>query len=528
MNRNQNRKRLYWILGGAAVLLLVAVVYWLNWSQSPETTVQGSSVTSQETVTAFIGNLSASATASGRVQPRRTSTLSVATPGRVETVYVRVGDVVQAGDPLVQLATADLELNVAAAEQSLRLQEANLADLLAEPSAAELAAAEADVAAAQTNLDALTNGATAEEIAAAEANLRAAQASLSAASAELNSTRSSVSESQLQSAQAAVAAAEINLRNAQEANEELTNAATDQVLRQAEQQLAAARAQLEALQAGPDEAQLSAAQSSVTSAAAQVESRQAELDQLLQGATAAQLANAEAQLAQAEAALSALLDGPTAEAIAAAEAEVEQARLSLADAQEALDKATVVAPFAGRVTAVFVVEGEIASGPVIELIDDSALSVALQVDEADVGALSIGQPATITLSTWPDEEIEGEITIIAPGAQAAPGSSLVTYEVRVGLGETDLPVRAGMTAEAGLVTAEREDVLLVPNRAIRVNRQNGTYSVLLVTGETTQEVPVTIGLRDDENTQITSGLNAGDQLLLNSGVEVNTFLDEQQ
>jgi HlyD family secretion protein len=427
----------------------------------------------------------------------------------------------------LQLATADLSLGVTAAEQTLRLQEANLADLLAEPSAAEMAAAEADVASAQANFDALTNGATAEEIAAAEANLRAAQASLNAATADLDSTESSVTESQLQAAQAAVAAAEINLQNAQEANEELTNAATDQALRQAEQQLAAARAQLNVLLAGPDEAQLAAGQSSVTSAASQVESRQAELDQLRQGATAAQLANAEAQLAQAEAALADLVTGPTVEEIAAAEAEVEQARLSLADAQEALAKATVVAPFAGLVTAVHVTEGEIAGGPVVELIDDHDLAVTLQVDEADVGALSIGQPATIILSTWPDVAIPGEITVIAPGAQTTPGSSLVVYEVRVGLGTTDLPVRAGMTAEANLVTAEREEVLLVPNRAIRVNRENGTYSVLLVTGETTQEVPVTIGLRDDENTQITGGLNAGDELMLNSGVEVNSFLNEQ-
>jgi HlyD family secretion protein len=183
-----------------------------------------------------------------------------------------------------------------------------------------------------------------------------------------------------------------------------------------------------------------------------------------------------------------------------------------------------VAPFAGVVTAVSVVEGEIASGPLVELIDDNELVVTLQVDEADVGALSVGQPATITLSPWPGTEILGEIARIAPGSQTETGSSLVTYEVQVGLGATDLPVRAGMTAEATLVTAEREEVLLVPNRAIRVNRENGTYSVLLVNGETTQEVPVTIGLRDDENTQITSGLNPGDGLLISTSTSVNTFL----
>jgi multidrug efflux pump subunit AcrA (membrane-fusion protein) len=137
--------------------------------------------------------------------------------------------------------------------------------------------------------------------------------------------------------------------------------------------------------------------------------------------------------------------------------------------------------------------------------------------------MSIGQPATITLETWPNVAIAGEVVAIAPSAQTNPGSALVSYEVYLSLGDTALPVRVGMTANANLITAERSGVLLVPNQAINANRENGTYTVTLVTGETTQEVAVTIGLRDGQHTQITDGLNEGDELLIGNSLPTTSF-----
>jgi multidrug efflux pump subunit AcrA (membrane-fusion protein) len=60
----------------------------------------------------------------------------------------------------------------------------------------------------------------------------------------------------------------------------------------------------------------------------------------------------------------------------------------------------------------------------------------------------------------------------------------------------------------------------VPNQAINVDRSNGTYSVVLVIGDTTEEVAVTIGLRDSRYTQITSGLNPGDLVLTSNNLPV--------
>ncbi|MCI0579579.1 MAG: efflux RND transporter periplasmic adaptor subunit [Chloroflexi bacterium] len=481
----------------------------------------GSQATGEgEVVTAFIGDLAATTTASGRVVARQEAALSVTTPARVVEVHVRVGDVVQAGETLLQLDTAGLALNVAEAGQNLRLKEATLASLQESPGEADVAAAEAAVASAQANLDDLLAGPSEAELAVAEANLDSAEASLWSASAELAGAEDAITTSQIQQAEAAVLAAQANLERAREANEANPNQATHEAMLAAEASLATAQAELNDLLAGPD---TSAAAGSVAAASARVDGSQADYNLEAAGATAVELAGAQAQLAQAEATLAGLLAGPSAGELQVAGAEVEQARLALADAQDALAQATLVAPFGGVVTAVQANPGEMASGVVVELADTSALEVALQVDEIDVGALAVGQPALVTLETWPDVEIDSEVLFIAPGATADPESALITYEVRLSLEQTDLPIRVGMTANASLVTAEREDVLLVPNRALQVDRSTGTYSVNLVQGDAAQAVTVTVGVRDGQYTQILDGLSEGDQLLIRNTTPVETF-----
>jgi HlyD family secretion protein len=285
-------------------------------------------------------------------------------------------------------------------------------------------------------------------------------------------------------------------------------------LAQARQQVASAQARLDDLLAGPDQNQVGSAQASLSATAAQRDATEAQLNKVNSGPSAAEVAGIEAQLAQAEASLAALLRGAETEQITSAEAEVQQARLALADAQAALDAATITAPFDGLVTAVQASEGEIAAGPLIEVVDRNSLEIILEVDEVDVGALAVGQPAVVTLESWPDTELQSEITAIAPRSMTLPGSALVIYEVHLGLGDSDLPILIGMTADANLVTAEKEEILLVPNQAINADRSNGTYSVNVMVGEEVREVPVTVGLRDARFTQITSGLNAGDELLV--------------
>lgn len=540
----KGRRRWLWA-GVALIFLVLAIVLGGRFlrQRAQEVTAQAQT---GETVTIARGDLSASATASGRVEAQRVATLALATSGRVETVYVQEGDRVEANEPLVQLEAGALQRAVASAEQSVAIQEANLEQLQEGATAAELAAAEAAVTSAQTQLDDLQDGPSEEEIAVAEANLRAAQASVARASRQLGETQTPADEGDilqaqnaLEDAEEAVLEAERNhqrfldceqLENgewsceprdlpfvSEEDEAALIEQAAFQVV-QARENRNAAQADLDRLQQGADENVVGASQASVSQAAAQRDASQANLDLLLAGASEAELAAARSSLADAEANLAQLQEGPGTVELARAETQLAQAQISLERAQKNLERATLRAPFAGVVTAVYVSEGELASGVAVDLLDPASMEVVLDVDEIDVGDLAVGQPAQVTFQPWPDEIFDTGVASIAPAANSlALDSAIASFGVRLALPETDLPIREGMTADASLQTASREDVLLAPNRAIIVDRETGRYFVNLVEtdaegNETTRRVEVTVGLRDNRYTEITSGLAEGDRV----------------
>jgi multidrug efflux pump subunit AcrA (membrane-fusion protein) len=291
---------------------------------------------------------------------------------------------------------------------------------------------------------------------------------------------------------------------------QLETAALERALDNARQSLAIQEANLAEVSRAPSALELAAVE-------AQVASAQAQLDGLPDNVSDAQRAAAEAQLAQAQLSLSNIQRNPTPERLTIVEAQVAQARNALAEAEHNLARAALIAPFAGLVTAVNVAPGEMVSGLVIELVDMDGLLVAVDVDEVDVSALAVGQTAVITLESYPGEEIGGEIKSIAPRANSGAGEA-VAYRALISLGETNLSIRIGMTANTRLITAEHNQVLLVPNRAITADRAAGRYYVnrLEIDGaaETAQRVEVSIGLRDGQMTEIRSGLSASDRILV--------------
>ncbi|GJM42397.1 MAG: RND transporter [Ardenticatenaceae bacterium] len=511
-----NKKR--WLTVGIVTAVLATIL--LIGSSLNTKNTESAAAQDVTTAVAFIGDLSASASASGQLLPQREAILAANTTARVVNVPVRLGDSVQAGDLLVQLDPSDLQFDVDNAQQSVILAQARLDDLLAEASAAEIASAEATLASAQAQLDDLLAGPTETEIALTEASIASAQASLSSSVAELNSSQNSINQSQITAAQANLLAAQQQLDAAQEVDADNPTEVTHQAMLQAQQAVANAQAQLDNLLAGPS---VGAAQSSVAAANARLEGSQIDLDSTLTGASAADIANAQASIAQAEATLADLLAGPTMEEVRAAEAEIAQAELNLADAEEALVDASITAPFAGVVTAVYVTKGEIASGPVVELVDSHSLEVVLNVDEVDIGSFAVGQPAIVTLEAWPNRDIDSQIVAIAPSANN-DNSALVTYAVNLAYQADDLPTLIGLTANANLITAQRNDVLLVPNATITPDRAAGKYFVDVQQADGSfQTVEVSIGLRDGDNTQITSGLVEGDILRLITSQPTDSF-----
>jgi multidrug resistance efflux pump len=130
-----------------------------------------------------------------------------------------------------------------------------------------------------------------------------------------------------------------------------------------------------------------------------------------------------------------------------------QAQADVEAAKKALDRMTLVAPFAGRVGEILYEVGELV-GPgvtVIEFGDFSGWQVeTTDLTELDIGAVKVGLPAEVTIDALPGEVLEGIVSDIAFVSRLEVGD--VTYPVTVTLEETDLPLRWGMTTEVNIDT----------------------------------------------------------------------------
>jgi HlyD family secretion protein len=567
MKRKIRARRTSWLIWATVLALVAAIV--LTGCARP---AAANGVAAQDTTVVLVGALSDTVSASGKMVAQRDAALSFSAPGRVTDVWVEVGDFVQAGDPLAQLETDALQTIVRSAELSLAAQETNLAELLSPAEDDELVSARASVASAQAQLDDHLAGATELERADAQASLASAQAQLDDLLEGASATELAQAQASLASAQAALEVeqanyaaladqftvarvsldlAAVDLKSAQYFYDALKNdwqhkdyadfSPEAETLQDAQAAYDVALARYTLAAAGLDDSALSSAEAQIAQAQANLEAlteeqtvaiaaareqvarAQAGLEALTEERTT-QVASARAKLAQAEASLINLAEGASDEAIAAAQAQVEQARLHLADAQERLDRATLRAPWSGVVSAVHVEVGEWANGLAVALIDTDSLHLELDVDESDIQSITLGQPATITLETWPDRELAGQVTTITPRAQTQSG--IVTYEVHVQLDTQDLAVRAGMTADADLNTASQENVLLVANKAITADRTQGVYYVYRrgsASGDDAERVEITIGGRDKDYSEVTSGLQEGDELLIDYVQEAVAF-----
>ncbi len=156
---------------------------------------------------------------------------------------------------------------------------------------------------------------------------------------------------------------------------------------------------------------------------------------------------------------------------ASARADVVQARATLKTDETNLGKATIRSPVDGVVLTRKVEPGQTVAAtmttPVLfSLAEDlSKMELQVKVDEADVGNVKNGQKATFTVSAWPGRKFPASIQRVGIGSTTT--DNVVTYKTILQVNNDDLVLRPGMTATASIVTAERENALLVPNAALR-------------------------------------------------------------
>jgi HlyD family secretion protein len=454
MEEMSHMKR-WWII---AIIIAVAVVGFVGFRAYSQAQME-QAMADLQTELVRRGPLSAYVGATGEVRANQSATLSFQTNGTVDRVYVEQGDEVRVDQVLADLERTSLS--------------------------SQIILAEADLVAAQRALEDLLES-------------RQAQAS----------------------AQVALAQAEDALKDA---NYTFTvrqegNRANQNTIDQAEANLVLANEEVDVAEQRYDhasgEASRALALSNLTAAKLKRDSIQRNLNwyygspsEVEQAMLEADVALAEARLADAQREWERVKDGPTQGDIRAAEARI-------AAAEATLELARVTAPFSGTVTSVEIMSGDQAAlgVPVFRIDDLSHLLVDVEISEVDINRIELDQTVELVFDAILDVEYEGVVVEIGQVGTSIQG--VVSFPVTIEILDANEAIRPGMTAAVNIIIEQLDDVVLIPNRSVRV--RDGQRVVYLMNGGSVEIVDVELGAASDLYSELLSGeVSQGDTIVLN-------------
>lgn len=230
---------------------------------------------------------------------------------------------------------------------------------------------------------------------------------------------------------------------------------------------------------------------------------------------ASSVISAQGSVESAQASLSKTAAPPKSTDITAAYASVLAQQTAVDTAQSNIDSATLRSTIPGLVAQINAQPGEsVAAGsvtnPFILIANTTSLALHGTVGEADVAKMNPGQVATVTIDAVGPERMTGKVTALDPIATIQQGVPVYGIDVTI-----DVPaanVRPGMTGTANVILASRQGVLTVPNLAIRSG--GGRRFVQALRDGQARDVDVTFGISNDTVTEVTGGLQDGDQVVL--------------
>jgi multidrug efflux pump subunit AcrA (membrane-fusion protein) len=205
----------------------------------------------------------------------------------------------------------------------------------------------------------------------------------------------------------------------------------------------------------------------------------------------------------------------TKEEIDAGVAKVDQAKASLKDAEVQLSYGTIKAPISGTIGSVTTQQGETVTASLnaptfITIIDLSRLEVDTYVDETDVGKVKVGQEAAFTVASFPDKDFKGKVMAIYP--KAIIQDNVVYYITIISADNPEGLLKPEMTATVNISLQKRENVLTVPNGAIR--REGGKKVVFVLQNNQPVNREVKTGWKDSSYTEVLAGLNEGERVVI--------------
>jgi HlyD family secretion protein len=414
------------------------------------------SLSELQTVTTTRGNLTATIGATGSVRSNQSVTLAFQTSGTVGAVNVEVGAKIESGQILASLSESSLSQNVILARSDLANARKALDDLL-----------ESRLKTTQT-----------------EQAVQNAEKVLIEAERALVRFDEKDYQDDLEQAREDIVDALDKLKDAKEDFEPYEDWDEDNQTRQNYEE-------------DVDEAQK------------EYDEALRKLKELQLEKTSAEVAYdlAQAQLEDAKRENQRWVNGPDPNEVAALEARIAAAEATLALAR-------LEAPFSGTVTRIDIKAGDqVSPGTAAIRIDDlSSLYVDVRVSEVDINKIVIDQPVNLTFDAILDTDYKGVVSDVSPVGQNVQG--IVEFIVTVELNNTNGGVKPGMTAGINVVVNQLENVLLVPNRAVRV--ENGQRIVYVLRNGSLETVQVNLGASSDTMSQVLeSDLQIGDAIVLN-------------
>ncbi|MDP2736552.1 MAG: efflux RND transporter periplasmic adaptor subunit [bacterium] len=216
----------------------------------------------------------------------------------------------------------------------------------------------------------------------------------------------------------------------------------------------------------------------------------------------------------AEAQLNQLKAGTRSQDISLSQAQVNQAQASLDLVRNQINNNILKAPLDGTITKKNYEAGEQFSSakPVFSLLGMNNFEIEVDVSEADITKIALNDQAEITLDAFGEDiKFTGQVSFIEPAETVI--QDVIYYKVKINFDGKDKDVKSGMTANANITTAKKDDVLIAPSRAVIEKNGSGKFARVLVLEEV-KEMPITIGLRGDNGlVEVLSGLNQGDQVV---------------
>ncbi|MEI7709711.1 MAG: HlyD family efflux transporter periplasmic adaptor subunit [bacterium] len=207
------------------------------------------------------------------------------------------------------------------------------------------------------------------------------------------------------------------------------------------------------------------------------------------------------------------------------EISVQQKQNALQDAKDKLADYFIKAPFDGTLANISIKQSDqVGSGTTVATFITPKQLAEISMNEVDVAKIKIGQKATLTFDAIPDLSISGLVADVDTIGTVSQG--VVTYIVKVSFDTQDDRIKPSMSVSAAIITAAKQDVLLVPNSAVK--SQNGTSYVEMfdapiipptdgligsISKIAPNKITVEIGIVSDSQTEIISGIKEGDEIV---------------